>query len=820
TLLLVFTSESFDPRVVVPALLTNSAMSELGPFQLLLSAGKEMFEVPSSGIRLDLVTVTESGGGSPASIQVIAQLNPKAPLSEKAQADQLPEILQLDPKAAPFALQFTVELEVEAPAITSPEGQSQVSSPWPVLQLMLRDLPVAGVPTKRYEAFRSLALRNVELEVEVKGLANLTLQNELGVLDPKKPFEPFGPTPEVGSRFWLAHPELCAKRLDQLGLNLEWMGVPDNLVEHYGAWKGFSKGVAKITNNTSFTAGLQLQDHRRQQAVGEFRLFNAAPPPNPGVGNPYSLGASSPNQVSLSIPPNPAYHPLDAPIAGDEVLSWNRYWQIELLAPGFLHSEYSFALTQALLRKPDPVPLQPPYVPKIKRLTANYRSSIQIQPGSGESSQLFHVGPFGVASLKADRAGRYCLFGQFETAGELYLGLAGLTPPRNVALLFQVAEGSADPDLAPQAVRWSYLSANQWVSLEQGGILSDGTNGLLNTGIIVFDLGAVEASTWLPAGYYWIRATVEGNPRSIGDLVDVRAQAVRATFVDRGNDPAFLDHPLSAGAITGLAESVAEIQSVSQPFTSRGGTGPEQDRRFYLRVSERLRHKNRAVTCWDYERLILQSFPEVYKVKCLPVGSSERPAQAAAIQIIVIPNIRGKLPFDPFEPKLPSDTLKAIEGYLRQLSPTWAEFTVRNPRYLQLKLKFSVRFQPGCNPGYYVQVLERDLQHHLAPWAYDRSADIVFSGRVNANLLVDFIEERPYVDFLAAIRLFTSQNGVDFRELPSGEWDLSMIPGGGPDAILVSAREHDIELIGSERYVEQHFFGINHMKIELDFAIA
>ena len=36
---------------------------------------------------------------------------------------------------------------------------------------------------------------------------------------------------------------------------------------------------------------------------------------------------------------------------------------------------------------------------------------------------------------------------------------------------------------------------------------------------------------------------------------------------------------------------------------------------YYTRVSERLRHKNRAIQLWDYEHLILQNFPHLYRVK-------------------------------------------------------------------------------------------------------------------------------------------------------------------------------------------------------------
>jgi diaminopimelate epimerase len=36
-----------------------------------------------------------------------------------------------------------------------------------------------------------------------------------------------------------------------------------------------------------------------------------------------------------------------------------------------------------------------------------------------------------------------------------------------------------------------------------------------------------------------------------------------------------------------------------------------------------LRHKNRAITIWDYEHIILQKFPEIHKVKCLNHSKTE-----------------------------------------------------------------------------------------------------------------------------------------------------------------------------------------------------
>jgi hypothetical protein len=211
--------------------------------------------------------------------------------------------------------------------------------------------------------------------------------------------------------------------------------------------------------------------------------------------------------------------------------------------------------------------------------------------------------------------------------------------------------------------------------------------------------------------------------------------------------------------------------------------------------------------------MILEAFPEIYKVKCLPVGTAGDPRLADQVRIIVIPDIRGKLPFDPFEPKVAADTLLRIEHYLGRHAPQLARFTVGNPTYIRLKVRLGVRFMPGRNPGYFRLALDQELQRFLAPWAYDQSAEIVLGGKINANLIVDFVERRPYVDYVAGVELYTRrESGFDAQ--PAGDFTIPA------DAILVSERGHQIDLIAEEVFQETYFTGINYMEIELDFKVA
>jgi hypothetical protein len=130
-----------------------------------------------------------------------------------------------------------------------------------------------------------------------------------------------------------------------------------------------------------------------------------------------------------------------------------------------------------------------------------------------------------------------------------------------------------------------------------------------------------------------------------------------------------------------------------------------------------------------------------------------------------------------------------------------------------------VRFQPGTDEGYAKQQLNSDLNRFLSPWAYNIDGDIVIGGRIYANVIVNFIEERPYVDFVAEIRLFKSENGRTFTAVQRAGTRGYWVEPTDPDGVLVAARQHEIDIITEAGYEAEDFKGINYMRIELDFII-
>jgi hypothetical protein len=703
----------------------------------------------------------------------------------------------------------------------------------PALRLLLRQRwdDDAGEWITLLGPFEPLRLAAVHLRVDVDGLSELQLQQDDRVLDPRKPFEPFGSRPAVGSRLYIGHPELVQNRLDMLRFDIEWMGLPASLARHYVNYLG-------ITGGESFKIRMALSDRNLERPLGDTALFED------------DAQRITKTERSLALPDVPAAlgqgfaytRRLDLAPGGD-LRAASRHLRWELRPNDFGHDEYpalaaaksrelSVAIARGTITDPARAAdyqVNPPYTPTIKRLSVAYRTSIELDPRLPAGvDRLLHVHPFGEAPLSAsgDEPGEPAgpgLFPRYDHAGELYIGLrdfhpASGPPPgqlQHLALLLQLAEGTSDPEIEPAPVSWSWLDADRWQDLGDGRVLYDSTRGLINSGIVELALPAAAPGTLLPGNLSWLRVAIARNPTSVCDTVDIRAQAVTVRFEDSGNAADHYQQPLPVGTIDRLVDPDARIAAIEQPFTSSGGKPAERPETFYTRISERLRHKQRALTPWDYERLVLQRFGEIYKAKCLWAGPGAEPGH---VDVIVIPDIREMLPSDAFAPRASANLLADIQAYLDERAPASASIRVRNAHYVPVLVRLGVRFLPGVEEGFARKRLNEDLVRFLSPWAYDEGAELMIGGKIYSSSIIDFVDRRDYVDYVAEVKLFRGRGDDDFEMIPP-QLDYH-VATDRPDQVLVAARQHVIDVIPELGYQQASFNGLNYMKIELDFIVG
>lgn len=655
-----------------------------------------------------------------------------------------------------------------------------------------------------YDLLNNTTISKAEIKVEVgmdgsyskKGLKNLLLSNDFGALDASKPFMPFGGQPKNNTGFIIGCKEIFCKKNASVKLNLEWSDLP-----------GAASAIKYETNsNGTTTPGVQpafLQEgiwksHDDDSSINSTEaLFD-------GLDNTVQIFSSG------------------QPVPSDAVCIYEDDYTVQNAATvkGFLrlslnssfgHSDYLLDLSKYFVEKSpdiaDSITVEPvePYTPKLKSLYASYAAFTisnltDITSFDNREIRFIHLYPFGEAEQHKQLQGSdIYLMPQFNHIvdgmpaghiGEFYIGIEKLLPQQSVNLLFQVMEGTSDPQSVkpPQHITWFFLANNQWLPFDTGDY-SDATLNLVQSGIISFAIPAeaTTTNTLLPAGYVWIMAAITEAPEAVCKLITIDAQASVATFADQNNADDFLDTALPAGAVAKLKIPDAAIKKISQPYASFGGRAKETDEHFYIRVSERLRHKARAITAWDYERLVLEAFPELYKVKCLNHTQVDdgvyNEVKPGYVSIITIPSLKNRNDANPLKPYTQQSTLTNIELFLKPRTSCFVQLRACQPQFEEVRLAFSLKLHDAYSDfAFYAAQLQQEITAFLSPWAYGSSSTLDFGGTVYKSVLINFIEERYYVGFITDVYMYVK---VDDTTAESA--DMDEINASTARSILVSA---------------------------------
>jgi hypothetical protein len=737
------------------------------------------------------------------------------------------------------------------------------------------------------------------------GLKTITVQNDDGNIDPSKPFDPFTAYPDQGKSFYVGSGEVFNKPLGELAINIR-TGRTARIASGKGTLgvsvlKDRNWISLKPEKENEFTEFLLDENILFQVAENG----NKAPLPLPRRPVLPVTGWNSNTLkgfVRVTYLPAVSFDEKTSFFqASQELAPWLKISEISVsyhsflaqLEPGidqFFHI-YPFGVTETynnpagrgLLSKTQPAGQKHDFL-RLKEL----RNGLLIDANNLLLPQFSYVNPYSVfekakplpdikrealaetisgiskksatanavfdyprvlaygAGLKSDQNALNQYSGREQEEGSLFIGVEKLEPLQNLSMLFQFAEGSAqDEDHDPPPVHWTYLSYNEWKPLKGENLVSDGTFGFQATGIIKISVpaDANKDHSVMTDGLHWFCASVTEHAERIPQLVSIITQAVEATFRDKDNDPSHYDNPLTAGSISKLTVTTDEVSKVQQPFASFDGKHREVGNEFYTRASERLRHKKRAINAWDYEHLVLDRFPSIYKVKCIPhtdpnclcrhaqlrtgrmpkekvltveraesllerefinlAGGHSRGShdenccgpQVAPGHVLLVPiaNFRNRNAVNPLQPKTGKRVLLEIEDYLKGLTSPGVHIHARNPVYEQIIVAFRVKFHEGYDTGYYLKKLNDEIVRFLTPWAFDEEAEVKFGDKVYASLIINFIEERVYVDFITDFFM-----AVCREECCPREDDRRQPPGNaGVEGPIASAPElHPRELSG------------------------
>jgi len=440
-----------------------------------------------------------------------------------------------------------------------------------------------------------------------------------------------------------------------------------------------------------------------------------------------------------------------------------------------------------------------PWTPTISNMALDYQATSTLT-----NIDLIHLYPYDGTFKREELSLRPSMFPTFCDEGTLLLGLQDLVPGDNLNILFQLAEATSDSESDKEDVFWYYLENNHWKSLRKGfEVIDDATKNLTTSGIVKLSLPATmtKDNTVMPKNLHWIKAAIAKNSKAVSETIDIIPQAILTTFTnDDANDKLRLGKPLVAGSISKLNEADASVKSVSQPYDSFNGTVPEIENQFYVRVSETLRHKGRAIQAFDYERLALQAFPQLFKVKCINHSFAlnaheyinDFPYAPGYVILAVIPDLYKLKAGNSFEPKVPVSIIEDIETYIRKRTSPFVRFRAMNPRYEMVNFCLRVKLEKGKDENYFKEKLKQDIREFLAPWAVGVYDKLTFGQCIYRSDIIRLLETSDYVNFISEFRMGKADG------LLPGDKAIKICPDT-PRSILIAG---DIDVCIEKPYCE------------------
>jgi len=738
----------------------------------------------------------------------------------------------------------------------SPYLEETHGAGWQTQQPIVKFQLNANAPRFAYSILQGLNIKKINIDVDVSGVKELVAYNQYGRLDPSKPFAPFGPLPTTSSYLVVGNHEMAMKSIVDLSLHLKWTDLPatqDGFIEHYRDYQTTVDGteLAAINNHSFQTEISVLSNH--QWLSGE----------SPGVSLPFTSslfeseagGLNVSTQQRIDVPVENLQKPITAALTQTDfdytTKTRNGFYRLSLTAPAmaFGHALYPELLTQKLTenarhRKQKPLP-KTPYTPTLMNLTLSYRAHTELdfltrvkkQSELGgamrlneiEPDQVFHLNPFGMDTIYPQRRSQETtLLPSDDADGNLLIGIKSVALAGTLSLYFDLADDSSfiiDSDKTTASVQWHYMAEAGWVSMPEKRVLSDSTLGFVTAGIVVLDLPHDISSEHpiINDKLFWLKVSARKGFEQFSSLKGVVAHGVKLEHSRGSAIPHEQRHKFLTWAPRQGAPGLGSIQQQSPAFD---GSGREDDTQMRVRLSERLRHKQRASTVWDYERLVLGAFPEVNMIKCIancnPTHSSVAPGH---ITVVVVPHWPECNHSACSQAKISSALLRKIYTYLNARSPDSCQFYVMNPVYERIQVRCSVKFDNHGHRGQLLKQLNQEISDFLCPWTEVGGLGH-FDWRVKSEELASYLSHLDYVDFVTDFSMlrivldeWTTDIDDDFMLSDTAEKNASMLTPKYRWSLPVPSAQHFITVTDQYQPVVAEITGIDELEIGRTFVV-
>lgn len=504
-----------------------------------------------------------------------------------------------------------------------------------------------------------LQFYSVKIETRVTGIRNFTFCNELGDVDTSQSFQPFGIQAGKGAWFIFGYDEMGLKSLQEVCLKGTWKKLPETKEEFdkiYGSY-GTNADAFRITAEWQqkgrwITCHPESQDLLTFDDQGKIRLaemrFNCTEPKH------------------------------------------DRFFRATLNAPaiGFGVDTYRTQFTDVMIhnsqcKKKDckPIPTEPP-VPQLAEVELSYiameeMSLTKIGQSSIRLSRITELSEQDTYPICSKQ--KHPFLPAFPADHLLYFAFRNARGEKSVRMYMDMTlpkENIPFYNLQPNKrvkLSWELWNGNSWKTIAGESIRIEETSGLTQSGFIeiIFPEKISDKHTDRQ-GRMWLRTALTGNVSACLAIRGIRTNCIR---LEAQNSDGL---SLAAGTIQGMPEADERIESIVQPLPGFGGRPAETEMQCAARQNARIHNRHRALTIKDYEQLVLEHFPEVDKVQCIPLPQDKG---ASEICLVVFSRTEDSRYF-----LSPVWKLAEIQRLVGQYVPPFVTLRVMNPMYEQVKV--------------------------------------------------------------------------------------------------------------------------------------
>lgn len=732
-------------------------------------------------------------------------------------------------------VEISIHLSHESPSVVSYNSQIHGQT-WNTQLPVFRFLLNPEACDYGADLLQQLVLQQVRIDVTVEDCRKLVLQNQIGPLSAMAPFQPFGPLPVVGDYLLLGCAETIGKALTDFQVEMEWGGLPES-VSDFSEWYEGYEGAPKSKN---FVVRLGvLIDGRWHPNSADYPVLARLFPAN-------RRNATKARITPKCIIPCKSVLPSEKPmVQGDLDREFtfgahtkNGFFKFSLAGPegAFQHQAYPHLLSKILTANArvknehfsKPLP-KIPYTPVVSSIKAMYKARAFIPMSRAGRENLdpckptmLYLHPWGWEDALQTGTSRITQVPYYRESGSLFLGLRTNRIPQSVSLYFHLSRDSEKPPTnARMLFTWWYLGSQGWIPLPAKSIQTDTTNSFTCSGIITVLLPSdmVQQHSLMPVGPFWIRVSSEKKCDFCCRIFSVFAQALEAERTSKVSASIFKHLP--SGSITKMSKSLAGVSGVFQIAPSWGGRSLEDNAQQKTRVAERLHHKNRAFTPSDYERLVLEAFPQVFKAKCFSGIDPAFPDRLTPGHIVFVPvSYLFSDGRKQWKPKLAGHMLHEIDEFLKPLMPPSAILHVINPYFEKIQVRCVIRFRGKQSPGLLLKKLNSEMCSFISPW-YNAGYQTHFGWCARKHDLEAFIQEQDYVESVSDCSLLRISPTLEYQYQMDESSDCCQeeFRGACPWSIAVPMRKHYINVLDGGADDSTLSLGIGDLEIGRTFIL-